>query len=637
MNSINEQNNKESLVCADIEYRATAAENHCHGALNKLADLNRDCLYTFKHRKKTRKKIRNKARSYYEDNPDGQFDPYDEIKDAWACRYVLLSQEFMPGFVEKLVRLIVTNKPVDGISSPFKHGGLEEITIYDNRPDKDPLSIVSKVTDKLSRLLSPEDLENKVKKDSKPSGYSSVHIIAKVTVDYTTISGEDKKGVDVAVEVQIRDIFEDAWGEIEHRMVYSSKDDGEGENRPFLSDSIWGQHLNALKTLLDGCSQYASILYRYEQQSQIVENPKSDSAPLSLADTDKRHVISLLKQEGVGNQIILVVDAAYEQLKGVQEQRLQLSDPAYQELADTFADAIKVSQAFLDLKFSDGYSVRYFLESERLLALMNTTESELPLTVYDDYQKLFNQFPEDLVLAFRKGQILCRKTELQDFHLAVTVLEKAQANIENPRCRSSNFRQKGLNLLRDAIPVQIGHACALISERLIKTDPKKAKGYLERSTQLNQSVVDRCNLDMLSHVEADHGRILGRAINNFLNCLIDKERGDGTIAAYILSKRTPEWDKDRIAELLQWMDHPGLAKFRAEYSTRDTIMVVRAVLGETDLAKKEASAVMDELYKRALSYSSLEGMHPGLVSVNLKQYDEKLCYSRAVTIHTLLG
>lgn len=269
--------------------------------------------------------------------------------------------------------------------------------------------------------------------------------------------------------------------------------------------------------------------------------------------------------------------------------------------------------------------------------MMNTTDSELRSGVQDDYQKLFEQFPEDVVLSYRKGQILCRKSELKNFQEAVAVLEKAQANINNPKCFPSNFESKGLDLLRDAIPVQLGHACALIYERLIKTDPAQAKEYLEKSTQLNKGIVDRCNLETFSRVEPDHCRVLGRAVNNFLNCLLDKNRGNGTIAAYILSDPSPDWDQWRVVELLEWMDCPGLAKFRTEFSTQDTVMVVRAVLGEKELAIREAEAIMDELYKRALRYSSLEGMPHGKVSENLKSYDEKLCYSRAVTIHSLLS
>ncbi|MBF0131722.1 MAG: hypothetical protein HQL75_03940 [Magnetococcales bacterium] len=622
------------LICADVEARAIAAEKKCFGALNKLANSNKDWLYTFKHRRKSRKKIRNKAENHKK-NSDDEFDPY-KITDAWACRYVLLSQEFMAEFVEKLVRLIATEEDVDGISSPFKHGGLEKITIYDNRPDSDPLAITEKVKGKILKFLPSE--HHKVVKGSKESGYSSVHIIAMVTVDYETLSGNLKKGVDVPVELQIRDVFEDAWGEIEHRMVYSSKDDEEGRVRSISANPLWRQHLGVLKVFVDGCSQYAGILHRYELQSRITEEPKSDSAPISRADADKGYVISLLQKEGVGREVISVVDGAYKQLKKVQDQRLQLSDPAYQELADKFADAIKISKDFLDRKFPDGYAIRYFLESERLLAMMNTTDGELQPNVQDDYQELFKQFPEDVVLSYRKGQILCRDSELESFYEAVAVLEKAQANIDNPQCFPSNFEPKWLGFLRDAIPVQLGHAYGRIYECLAKTDPEKAKEYLGRGIQLNQGVVDRCNLEMFSQVEPDHCRVLGRAVNNFLTCLLDKECGSGTIAALILSKQPPDWNKERVIELLQWMvDSPALAKFRTEFTTRDTVMVVRAVLGETKLAIQEAVAILDELYKRALRYTSMESLSPGQIPEKLKGYDEKLCYVRATTIHALLS
>lgn len=627
---------RETLDCLDVENRAKAAKDYCFGALNKLWRLNDKYLYTFKHRRKTAEKIRNKAEGYRESDPTQPLDPY-KVTDGFGCRYVLLSQQYMARIVEKLIRLIMTDIPVDTITSPFKKGGLEKLVVYDNRPKNDPLAITLKIKQMLS--AGNFNLGNKLHFEDKKSGYSSVHIVALVSVKYTGRDLGKMVVVDVPVEVQVRDVFEDAWSEFEHRMVYSSKDDRDGEDRPTLSDPVWRQHLNVFKVFVDGCSQYAALLHQNEEQFASFEGPKSDSAPLTLPEKDKDHVVSILREQKAGREVIAMVESAYNQLKEVQERRLKLADPAYQMLVEKFSQTIESCKDFLEKKIPGSYPVQYFLESERLLALMNTMDSELPVGLEDGYKKLFDEFPNDPILAFRKGQILCRKTELDDYLLAVETLEKAlkEIKIAHP---PSHIGDEGLNFLRDAIPVQIGHACGLIYEKMLKTEPDKAKKYWEMGVQHNEEVIQRrCEKwqEVLDQVSPDHCRVLGRAVNNILNFILDKEKGTGTLSACVSCKRGPDWDGKRVRQLLVCLDHPHLAQFRREYSTQDTVMVARTLLGERDLAMGEAEAIISELYSRAVSHTGLSGIPPHLVAGFLKTHDEKWCYKRASEIQLLLA
>ncbi len=632
----NNLSEREKLNCRDVEDRAKAAEKRCYDPLKKLADCNGDYLYTFKHRTKTTEKIINKAEDYRKDNPTHTFDPY-KITDAWACRYVLLSQEHIINIFQKLISLIMTDSPVDDIDSPFKKGSLEKLVIYDNRPKNDPLAI----TPKIEKILSDGGFNidpDRIVTGAKESGYSSVHIVALVPVKYVNLDRGETPD-DVPVEIQVRDVFEDAWCEFEHKMAYSAKDDREGEDRPALSDPIWRQHLNVFKVFVDGCSLYAALLHQNEKRYSSFEGPKSDSAPLTLPEEDRDYVVSILRKQKADSNVIAMVKSSYDQLKKVQEQRLKLADPSYQMLVRKFAETIEACTGHLDNKFRSGYSVRYFLESERLLALMKTTDSELPEGLEDGYKKLFSEFPNDPILAFRKGQVLCQKTELEDYLLAVTVLEDALKKINTP-LRPSHIGDEGFNFLRDAIPVQIGLACGLIYEKYLKTKPEEARKYWDKGVQCNKEVIQRYEdewQEALNRVRPDHCRVLGRAVNNLLDFFFDKEKGTGTIGACIFNKRTPDWDEDRVKQLLVCLCHPHLAEFCGEYSTQDTIMVAHAFLGERDLAVGKAVTIMDELHNRAKSYSgSTGGIQPSSILGHLKSNDERSCYKRASEIQLLL-
>lgn len=99
---------------------------------------------------------------------------------------------------------------------------------------------------------------------SRPSGYRSVHYLIE---SYPT----NKK---LITEVQVRTIFEEGYGEIDHQLRYSHEDIPE-----FL-----GQNLMLLNRIAGSSDEMASLINRLSQSIQEVENKFKDK----IKEKDKK-------------------------------------------------------------------------------------------------------------------------------------------------------------------------------------------------------------------------------------------------------------------------------------------------------------------------------------------------------------
>lgn len=99
---------------------------------------------------------------------------------------------------------------------------------------------------------------------SRPSGYRSVHYLVE---SYPT----NKK---LITEVQVRTIFEEGYGEIDHQLRYSHEDIPE----------LLGQNLMLLNRIAGSSDEMASLINRLSQSIQEVENKFKDK----ISEKDKR-------------------------------------------------------------------------------------------------------------------------------------------------------------------------------------------------------------------------------------------------------------------------------------------------------------------------------------------------------------
>ncbi len=89
------------------------------------------------------------------------------------------------------------------------------------------------------------------------------------------------------MELQVRDIFEEGWAEINHKLRYKPDGTRRSEEDPLLTN--WLSQLNALKTVCDGCSQHAWIIKEYG-----IREPDKDVPPRTKPMETTQDAISLL-------------------------------------------------------------------------------------------------------------------------------------------------------------------------------------------------------------------------------------------------------------------------------------------------------------------------------------------------------
>ena len=193
------------------------------------------------------------------------------VTDASGFRIVRLFNAEIPNTLSDLFQLF--NAPRNpGAGGHFKDRCVREIIFYSSRRKSDPLSILSQVEETVEKYGYKDRFQVE-----EASSYSSVHLIVESQV------GRDGNLVSARSEIQIRSVFEEAWSEINHRLNYARAKSARARGTENLSESDSLRearlHLDVLKSLSDGCAQYADLINIQILRSSPSASPRE---PLAL-------------------------------------------------------------------------------------------------------------------------------------------------------------------------------------------------------------------------------------------------------------------------------------------------------------------------------------------------------------------
>lgn len=232
-----------------------------------------ESAYTFKGRVKPWHAVRDKVlRKRHEGRRD--YSP-DNLKDASGFRIVSLFNSDIPKALDHFLELAAAGSE----TSVLRLACISEIEIHSNRKEGDPLSIVESVRQVLGARGLLALLETK-KTDHNFSNYSSVHVIVSCAF------AEGGRTFTVNSEVQFRSLFEEAWSEISHKLGYGP--DKEAKAKLGIDKSIsdplphWKLHLDALKSLADGCAQYSDLISKEAGWTLGLNGAKNPPPPKSV-------------------------------------------------------------------------------------------------------------------------------------------------------------------------------------------------------------------------------------------------------------------------------------------------------------------------------------------------------------------
>lgn len=572
------------LRCREIYDVAVKVADLVSPAFSKVAEDTK--VYTFKQRTKSPQKIYDKVIRKRTDGKlqkDEKLTTYnpDHVTDAWACRYVTLYQNQIPRTVESILATVEEFNR----QSSTPNLTLSEFVIYTNRPAADPLSITNEVMAILHDAKFKRMVGRKAKirqPENKKSAYSSVHLVFSipVTVDLFHRREAVQSG---KFEVQVRDIFEEGWGEIQHNLLYSRKDGSNHVAEEDDSATPWKPHLNALKTFVDGCSQHASIIRTSYEYIRASRSP-SPWMSISSREQDKNAIVSRLRQNDKA-EAAQIVELAYDLLSDATEQGdVRAAYDGFMAAAAVLEDLLKkLNKHLLEmLPNRHNRTIEYFLKLELancyLFARKQAPLKDL-LRAKELCTEMIDRFQQDATLRFRLAMVIpWLNDKAPDYDAAIEELEKCLSLIEHDTSLARH------HWLRLSAGTQLGRLFWLKSRTLAKSKNQKLRARL-----LSQAVIATNNVVKAWEREPEaekhehtHMLFAHKAASNVL---------------YYLAKLVVlgEPRKPELRAAIRRFDAISVAPYAEQYKSRDNLMHAKYALGDLKAATTLAYDIQSEL------------------------------------------
>ncbi|MBF0622731.1 MAG: RelA/SpoT domain-containing protein [Magnetococcales bacterium] len=617
---------KDKLLCYEIESRSKAIEKKCQPSLEELSRKHK--AYAFKYRKKGLIGICSKVSRKRKEGKKN-YGPHN-LTDIWACRYVTLFQSDIEPIIDDLIKLL-KGKKIYKHDSPFQENALREVIICTNRPLEDPLSNAMNIYEKLNESgllesLSSDERKRIIRKpENRESGYSSIHFTINVSV--TDNDASPPKDVKTCFEIQLRDIFEEAWGEIQHKLIYSGKDDTSIKKNK--KKQWWEQHLNALKTFADGCSQHASIIKdnAVQLEDAVMKSPFTDQ--ISQPQANLQEVLTALPPNAPKN-IISKITAAYHLLEQFKKELLSPGAEQFDALSNMFSEAYNAARPFLDCKCPNGKSISYHLKLESAYALYNSKEIEAQEESMALYAELYTTFPKDAVTAYRYGR------GLLNFAVSDAEYEEAE-NILKHALENLNDEDSIIKEEKSALKAAINQYLALRQWYKVDTKHNDAITAEEAISYIDQAIAYADTaFDYLSDQPLDqpytHQRF-AHIISDILYYHYDRFRWSfpNPTAYTPPDGHKPTWDSSRIQKLLDLIYSPELSHFASDYLSRDSLMVTHGMLDQYEHCLQLAEKNTKELQNLAQANAGGKQFKaPWEIKKHLMEKPEKVCYDKAL-------
>ncbi|GAB4184001.1 MAG: hypothetical protein Tsb002_06560 [Wenzhouxiangellaceae bacterium] len=569
-------------------------------AAKKLSDFiysKRDALidtdgqrryYAYNIRVKSVKSILNKKKEKAIDRPDYKL---TSISDIVGLRFITLFRSDL----SYLVDFCISQIDAGGV---FIGGSIEEGKIFtmDRRGDV----VLSSIE---------EAFKNNNYKDyeivpSRKSRYSSIHLLAKLDSHVDAVASQETaklfelEAYKVPIEIQIRTVFEDAWGEIDHIYQYKPIIN---KARKYKTQSYFvPQHLASLKMFLDSCSVFADTI---KQEAEITFKEKFHPEPSATVLTEEQAKQGL-ENIGVSRDIIIeILNARRERNDAIlsiddngQEaiSRLLQISKRFKEILDTGLDRIEFSK-----KEQKKYIA--WCRAEEALTLFNTgIESEL-INASNIYQALIDELPGSAFLRYRYGRVLGQLNKHRD---AISQLEEALRILdERPDNASSIFNEGAGKKIYPQLFRSLGYEYWKVAHDLRESNDRYDKNVYCKLVK-NAYNITRKSVDE-GHVAhsfvANMDGFAFKVINNLLyySTLIAEEGCDNSM----------------IND--QYVDHAGrIESYLERYSSYKegnnegiehlhTLMSANKVIGKLENAKK----IAEKLEEMLLSRNYLDELH----------------------------
>ncbi|CDZ67998.1 Hypothetical protein NGAL_HAMBI2605_62810 [Neorhizobium galegae bv. orientalis] len=568
------------LRCREIGDIAVAASV---ALSSRMKTIGQDSfVYTFKSRIKPSSSILAKVKRKREDDlneSNGNKEPYspDHVTDTWGSRYVTLYQSQIPDTVKALL----TNFDAYNAEQD-RQVELIEFVIYTNRPEKDPLSITEETLNVLKHHKISSTPKAEVKKpENRKSAYSSVHLIFSYPVDID-LTGKGRVRETAKFEVQIRDIFEEGWGEIQHNLIYSGKDKGKPSSEAALFDPLWQPHLNALKTFVDGCSQHASIIKRSYDFILLKSMPSLENESTTTQLNDREAILKAFGTKA-SSEAVHLVTLAYNLYLDAQAAPETEAQAQFVTAAGQFNKAMKAAGKLLSEQVSARSNIKagYFLRMEEANSEFFSRVPELQKSALAKYRSIAEEYPDDATVHVRLAHALgsVGGNVIAEVSDALDIMKKAIMRIANDKLTGPD------HWINISSRIHLGYLSWRMSQLT------KDNVYLKDAISFTAEGYSYWR-DLKDDVKKQDTHTLHahKALSNLLYF---------TAKFVMSSPDDKDITKEKIKYFLEEIEKLDVPSYLDYYKTRDNLMHAYLAIGDVQSAKLNARENLVDLRKIA--------------------------------------
>jgi ppGpp synthetase/RelA/SpoT-type nucleotidyltranferase/tetratricopeptide (TPR) repeat protein len=547
-----DDDNEFNKECQAVAYRADQIHKWLAPILGSSTAAKK--AYAFKGRLKSSGDVREKVLSRRNDLKRTQpnYAPA-QVTDVSGFRIVRLFNAEVPEALDQLLALLKTDLPPGDAKGCVK--SVKEIEFHTSRRLDDPLSIygdVKRVVEANGHTLKPPATNSD---RAAASSYSSVHVLLECQAE----------SVSSCTEIQLRSVFEEAWGEISHRLKYApgkvARATGVGDIAGADSTSEFWLHLDALKSLTDGCAQYADLINR-----QILRDFTGPAERKTMPLDPPEKSVALFA--AYGPEVIDRVKAAYRQ----RNEAAIMKEPgaraaAFRAAAAGFQAALA---AFPNATTDEDRRRQDILREELAYGSMFGGNAELTARAEKTYRELCVTRPERVSVWLRLGQL---RRDAGAYEEAKSLMEEGLRIVTEPGESDPDIQRQANWLLRRDL--------AYVCWRIADLEPGRA----DVATLLAAAI--RYSEESLHYIKTDDQRL--NTLQNLLYYLV--AMGDISSA----SKKT-EYSGRGSQVLDEIRPRVNLETWSLE--ELDTIARAEFAFGRPDLAKAAAGPIAQKLTER---------------------------------------
>jgi len=372
-------------MTGNMELVALQVHANAQAAASRLRQIFADAgieaaCYALRIRIKEKAKVVEKVERKRKEKPD--YDVFS-MTDIIGVRLIALFRAELPDLLGKTLRLIQHESDIR--PNPFVKESLEETIVYTADATNASFNVLLKTYMSQYGITFVEEYSDK--------GYSSLHLVCRLDhqLDFAAVPGYA-----IPVEIQIRSVFEDAWGEIDHKYGYSARS---GKELTFAdAQAALEPHFPVLKKFTDACAAYADTI-------------RDMALGARAAETNIGKVISV-ESDGdvlVRFQQLAVPQALIDEYVKGRELRDTCGTGKNPHRAEEYINAAKhfadlTQRAAQELKEGTAHLFSYYTQMNFAFCLLS---SGLPAAVRESiavYARISRSFPAYPLVRFRLAQ-----------------------------------------------------------------------------------------------------------------------------------------------------------------------------------------------------------------------------------------